>query len=76
MLKDRLSATHSDKAAAGARLAALEEVEELLRSQPQASSLIQPLIVEARQKAELASTGDQQAAEMFAAAHRRRTNGQ
>jgi chromosome segregation protein len=67
MLKDRLSASHSDKAAAVARLGALEEVVGLLGSQPQAAALVQPLIADARQKADLASTSDQQAAEMFAA---------
>ena len=68
MLKERLSATHSERAAAVARLDALEEVVGLLQDQPQATSLIRPLIEQARQKAELSATGDQQAAEMFAAA--------
>ncbi|MEA2452470.1 MAG: chromosome segregation protein [Actinomycetota bacterium] len=68
MLKDRLSATHSDRAAASARLTALEEVVGLLHDHPQATERIEPLIVDARQRAELASTGDQQAAEIFEAA--------
>jgi chromosome segregation protein len=68
MLKDRLSASHSDRAAATARLDALEEVVGLLSDQAQAVARIEPLVREARQKAELASTDDKQAEEMFRAA--------
>lgn len=68
MLKERLSATHSDKAAASARLEALEEVVALLTAQPQATSLVEPLIADARRKADLATTSDRQAADLHDAA--------
>jgi chromosome segregation protein len=64
-LKDRLSATHSDRAAAVARLEALEEVAGLFTDRPEVGSRIQPLIADAAQRVSVATTGDRQAEEML-----------
>ena len=67
-LKDGLSATHSDRAAAAARLQAFEEVTKLLEDHPHLSSRFAHLVSAARERVQLTTTNDQQAAELLAAA--------
>ncbi|HWC14422.1 MAG TPA: AAA family ATPase [Actinomycetota bacterium] len=67
-LKDRLSARHSDRAAAEARLHAIEEIIALFADQPAVTSRLEPLVADARERLVLATADDKQAAEILASA--------
>ena len=68
LLKDSLGTSHAQRSAAEARLGALEEVLSLLADVPPAAARIEPLIVDARRRAELASVGEAEATQILKAA--------
>ena len=67
-LKDARSTTHSERAAAAARLRAFEEVAALFADQPHLASRLDTLIGDARAGVEITAEGDRQAYDMFTAA--------
>jgi chromosome segregation protein len=67
-LKERLGVSHSERAAADARLAALEEVVDLLADEPGALARLMPLVADARERTRLASAGEDDARRIVAAA--------
>lgn len=68
LLKDSLGVSHAQRSAAEARLGALEEVLSLLTDVPAAAARIDPLIADARERAELASAGEAEATQILKAA--------
>ena len=67
-VKDRLGADHAARAAAAARVEALQEVEALLADHPEARRKVLPLVDDARSALELASAGEEEARRILGAA--------
>lgn len=67
-LRERLSDSHAGATAAEARLDALTEVTQLLADVPSAVERVAPLVDDARERARLASFGEDEAREVLAAA--------
>ncbi|HVM34714.1 MAG TPA: AAA family ATPase [Actinomycetota bacterium] len=65
-LRERLGVTHSQHAAADARLSALEEVVDLLADEPGVVGRLMPLVAEAQERTRLASANEDEARQILA----------
>lgn len=68
LLKESVGASHAERAAAEARLGALEEVMSLLADLPSAVGRLGPLAADARERAALAGAGEEEAIRILKAA--------
>ncbi len=70
-LREQMALARADRSGARARLEALEEVAGLLADMPRAAERLEPLLVTARERAGLASRGEEEAADLVAASEAR-----